>query len=338
MNVVATYLQEHRNVLGLEELGLPRDPAFVLITPRFAQSRHVVMLVLGRDSAEPVLAAKLPRLAGDGDELAQEAANLQAAGWAVGDDGTVPRVVAYAPELKYPLLLQRALTGRPLGPAEVRRNRAAAVEKVAAWCDRLGASTIQHDAEAAHLDRLIMAPLRTLAGPTGPGGQIAELARRTYPLAQELVAARPPLVFEHGDLGHPNLLVGADGKLGVLDFERAEHAGLPGFDLLVFCTYAAASASARGVSHGISEAFHGRSPWAAEAFAAHLRRLGVEPHLEPALLAVSCARVVAQAVAAGAGPVAGGRDAAARHMALWSGSVDLQSRPMPAWTPMVVPA
>jgi aminoglycoside phosphotransferase (APT) family kinase protein len=246
--------------------------------------------------------------------------------------------VAFDAELTYPLLLQRALTGRPLGPDEVRRRRASAVAKVLAWCDKVAAATVQPSYDVEHLERLVLDPVRMLAGPAGPGGAIAELARRTLPLAQELVAARPPLVFEHGDLGHPNLLVARDGSLGVLDFERAELTGLPGHDLLAFCAYAAASASRRGVGHGIAEAFHGRSPWAAEAFAAHLRRLAVEPELGHALLTVACARIVAQAVEAGAGPVAGGRDAAARHLALWQGSVERDQRPAPGWSPTVVTA
>jgi hypothetical protein len=317
MNVVATYLEEHREALGLHDLGLPRDPAFILITPRFAQSRHVVVLVLAPGSTRPVLAAKIPRRAGDAAELSREATKLRQAADATGGDGSVPALVAFDPDRPYPILLQRALTGEPLSPAAVTHDRPGAVSLVAGWCDRVASRTARPAQSADHLDRLALEPLRLLAGPAGRDAGLADLARRTLPLVDALLAAGLPAVFEHGDLGHPNLLV-EKGKLGVLDFERAEPAGLPGHDLAFFCAYAAtADAGRRTPAHAVVEAFDGSSPWAREAFAKHLRGMGIDSVHDTALLTLACARVVAQAVGAGAGPVAGGRDAGARHLALW---------------------
>ena len=180
MNVVATYLAEHRDRLGLKELGLADDPSFVLVTPRFAQSRHVVMLVLAEGGSRPALAVKIPRLAGDGAALAREAANLDAAGNALGHDGSVPRLVAFDPERAHPLLIQAALTGAPLGPAAVRRDRAGAIALVAGWCDRLSAATAG-PADAARVERLAVAPLEGLAAAGGVSGELRDLARRTLP-------------------------------------------------------------------------------------------------------------------------------------------------------------
>jgi aminoglycoside phosphotransferase (APT) family kinase protein len=316
MNTVSTYLAEHREPLELDALGVGRDPAFVLITPRFAQSAHVVMLVLGEDG-RPVLAAKLPRRAGFREELARETANLRAAGKAFGDDGSVPQVVAFDEDLAHPLLLQRALLGTPLSTSVVRRDRAGAVAKVAAWCGRLAAATA-HPGQDADYERVVLGPLRTLAGAWGPGGVVGGLARATLPLAERLVEARPPVVFEHGDLGHPNLILAPDGRLGVIDFERAEHGGMPGHDLAFFCAYAASAAAPRKpLGQAVADAFGGRRPWAREAMSAHLRALGIAPDLDDALLAVACARVVAQAHSAKVMPKGGARDAGGRHLALW---------------------
>lgn len=50
-----------------------------------------------------------------------------------------------------------------------------------------------------------------------------------------------PLVFEHGDLSYPNLLLLPTGEPGVLDWELANPDGLPACDLFLFLTYVAFS-------------------------------------------------------------------------------------------------
>jgi aminoglycoside phosphotransferase len=337
VNVVATYLATHRDALGLKDLGLADDPSFVLVTPRFAQSRHVVMLVLAEGGTRPALAVKIPRIAGDGAALAREAANLDAAGTALGHDGSVPRLVAFDPERAHPLLIQGALTGAPLGPAAVRRDRARAVALVAGWCDRLAAATAG-PADPARIDRLAVAPLQALAQDDAAGGELRDLARRTLPLAAGLREAGLPLVFEHGDLGHPNLIVDDAGRLGVLDFEQAETAGLPGHDLVFACAYVATVSARHPDPQLAGRAFHGPDAWAAPVLAAHLRRLGIAPELDAALVAVACGRVVAQAVAGGQAIAGDGRDAAARHLALWRSALGTLSAAGPGLTRPAVAA
>lgn len=318
MNAVATYLETHREALALDELGLGRDPAFVLITPRFALSAHVVVLILGRDG-EPVLAAKLPRRVGDGAHLAREAANLRTAAAALGDDGTTPGVVAFDEELPHPLLLQRALRGTPLTGGALRRMGATALDAVAAWCDRLAAATAA-PADPVARERLVLDPLRALIERGDVAETIRELARRTLPVAGRLAVGDVPHVFEHGDLGHPNLLLDGAGRVGVLDFERAEGAGVAGHDLAFFLTYAAMAIAAQ--PGAVRAAFYGEQPWAMERLVGHLDGLGISAAWADAVLAVCCARVVAAACAAGLVPQAGARDAAGRHLALWSHALD----------------
>ena len=330
MNVVSAYLDAHREALALDDLGLGRDPAFVLITPRFALSAHVVVLILGRDG-EPVLAAKLPRRVGDAAQLAHEAENLRAAAAALGDDGTTPGVVAFDEDLRHPLLLQRALRGTPLNGSALRRLGAPALDAVAGWCDRLAAATAR-PAERAARERLVLDPIRGLAGRGDVAEAIRDLARRTLPVAGRLAGGALPEVFEHGDLGHPNLLLDGAGRVGVLDFERAQAAGMAGHDLAFFLTYAAMAIAADPGAAAVRGAFYGARPWAMERLVRHLGALGVPAAWADAALAVSCARVVAAACAGGLTPQAGARDAAGRHLALWSSALDaeLARSPEPA--------
>ena len=73
------------------------------------------------------------------------------------------------------------------------------------------------------------------------------------------------------------------GRLGVLDFETAETAGLPGHDLVFACAYIATVSAKRPDPQLAGQAFHGPDAWAATVVAAHLRRLGIAPELDAAL-------------------------------------------------------
>jgi Phosphotransferase enzyme family len=315
VNAVAAYLTAHRGRLGLDALGVPERPVCVLLTPRHRLSRHVVTLVLAPGGREPVLVAKEPRLRGDGAGLAREAASLRAAERALrragGPNGaTAPRLVAFDDGPAGPLLLQTALRGRPLSRAALRRD-GGVVDEVAAWLRRLAVATRHVPADGAWFDRLIGAPLQTLAA-RARGGELAAMVDRTLALAQPLRCARLPLVLEHGDLAHPNLLRGPDRRLGVLDWERGEPDGLPAHDLLFFLAYAAAAMS-RGRMAGVRSAFAGRHAWGRELAERYAAALDLNPWMLQPLLAVSAARAVAAFGPPGPAPV----DAVERHLVLW---------------------
>lgn len=320
MNTVAAYLARHREPLELEAYNIAPDPPVVLITPRFALSAHVVALVLARDG-RPALAAKLPRRTDDGGALAREAENLRTVGAALDDDGTTPAVVVFDEDLPHPLLLQQALRGTPLSGPALRRGGDATVRAVVAWCDRLAqASTRPPDFDV--YAALALDPARRLADAAGADATLRRLAQRTVALVGDLIGAGVPHVFEHGDLGHPNLLLGDDGRLGVLDFERAHRFGLVGHDAAFFLTYAAMARSAQPTRAAVIDAFYGARPWAMDLLGGHLEHAGLEPGLADTVLAVSCCRVVAAAQAEGLAPRPDGRDAPARHLAVWERALE----------------
>jgi aminoglycoside phosphotransferase len=323
VNAVAAYLADHRERLGLERRGVPERPCCVLVAPRFRESRHVIVLVLGSDGRRPALVAKLPRLPGAAG-LAREADNLRAAGRALRDHdvGTAPSLVAFEAAPTYPMLLETGLTGRTLSPRAVRRDRERLVAEGSAWLVRLAKATAHRPRDDGWYERLVAAPLRALGRRFGGTARLAPMVERTLQSAAALREADLPLVLEHGDLGHPNLLRQPDGRLGVLDWERADPAGLPGHDLFFLLAYAAASG--RSGPAGVPAAFFGRDAWAWPVAERYGRALGIDRELLPALLAVASARVVAAGGASnGSGPASGGRDAAARHLPLLRHAVEL---------------
>jgi Phosphotransferase enzyme family len=285
LNPVAAYVAAEHERLGLERFGIPRRPCCVLLTPRFRRSRHVIALVLAERRAAPALVGKLPRNTRDVAGLALEADSLRAAGHALADD-SVPVLLAFEDEPDRPLLLESALAGSPLSPAALRRDRRrSSVEAVVGWVERLGVETAHPANGDSWFERLVREPLRSLAA-ARPG--LRGLVELTLERSQALANAGLPLVFEHGDLCHPNLLIRPDGRVGVLDWERAQSAGLPAFDLFFFLAYAAEAGR-----HGVLDPFFGRRPWAWELAEGYAERLGFDTALLRPLLAVSCARAAA---------------------------------------------
>lgn len=303
MNPVSAYLGAHYEQLGLGRFGITRRPSCILLTPRFRRSRHVIVLVLADGSSVPALVAKLPRRACDADGLEREAENLRAVSGALAGaaQGSVPMALAFERGLSHPLLLESALLGSALSPAALRRDRSRAVVTVGAWLERLALATSTPTEGAAYYDRLVSAPIRALAE---AAPSLSGMVRRTLELSRPLQDAELPLVFEHGDFCHPNLLLGEGGRLGVLDWERAEPAGLPGHDLFFFLAYAADAGRDR--PERVRRAFFGRRAWAWRMAEGYAARLGLDSGLLRPLFALSCARAVASS--------GGGLP---RHMQLW---------------------
>ena len=140
MNAALEYLAGQRERLGLDRLGLGETPPCVFITPRFRESRHVVILLLSPESGRPVLVAKLPRLTACDRALAREAYNLRALENVQSelDEGSVPALVAFEEDGQYPLLLETALCGEPISPVAIRRNRSGTVTAASRWLEGEG--------------------------------------------------------------------------------------------------------------------------------------------------------------------------------------------------------
>jgi aminoglycoside phosphotransferase (APT) family kinase protein len=64
----------------------------------------------------------------------------------------------------------------------------------------------------------------------------APLIAALHGQVERLAAIRSPIpaVFQHGDPGVQNLIVGPDGRVSFIDWENAEDRGAPFWDLLVF--------------------------------------------------------------------------------------------------------
>lgn len=292
MNSVAAYLDAHREELDLDGLGVPPAPGCVVLTPRSPHSRHVITLVFGARGRHPMLVAKMPRLAHDADRLAHEAAMLEAADRVTGHGMTAaPVLLALDRSLRRPLLLETALRGRPISPAAVRRDPVGMVSRVADALETMAEATARM-APPEWYGSLIEQPLWGLAA--GGTAATAELVGTTLGVLEPLRNARLPLVLEHGDLSHPNLLLLPDGRIGLLDWERARDGGLPVGDLLSFLSYAA-----RALGQEREEAFSGARGWATDHLVTYADRLGLRRDQLPLLmLAASALRAAEDATGA----------------------------------------
>lgn len=283
MNVVLSFLEANRTRLKLADYGVKGSLASIVITPRFRASSHVIFLVSTGDQAEPVVVAKVPRLAQATASIEREVTNLRAVqnlrpeGFA-----SVPRVITFEAYRGYPILLETALVGRSLDPATMRRDLQGCCQKVTTWLSNLQ-SVAQTSSEATTdwFVRLVEEPLRYFAERFPVSAEEAKLLEQTRELVEPLRSLALPAVFEHGDLSHPNLILLKSGELGVLDWELADPQGLPAYDLFFFLTYAAfALADARNSGSylpAFQAAFWGIQPWAAPYITTYTQRLQLPP-------------------------------------------------------------
>lgn len=323
MNLALRFLSDNRDRLGLARYGAAGRLSSLMLTPRFHASGHVVFLILADDRPDPVLVAKVPRLAGASRSLEREAANLDAVHDGAKPDGLpgVPRRVAFEHCGDRPILVQTALVGRAYDRAAVRRDPAGAGEAGLAWLVALAklpsgrvdaaAGRTEANGEAAvngaiandardSFTRLVARPLADLAAALPLEADETGLVERTLAVAAPLAYGRMPLVFEHGDFSAPNVMRLAGGGLGVVDWELAEPAGLPACDLFFWLTYVAfARAGARTPADHVAAfraAFGEPSGWAWPYAIRYAERVGVARDLLAPLLVVNWARTVAGTV------------------------------------------
>lgn len=279
---------------------------FVLLTPRFRASRHVVSLLLPPGGTQPTEVCKRPRLASDTEPIEREAAALSAVERdAVGASATAPRLVALRTEGPDPGLVETALVGRPVTPAVVRNDRDGLVSLALDWLTKL--PRVEASEDPGWFERLVEAPLDRLEESFPGGTREAELVERTRELCRPLRAGGFPLVLEHGDFAHPNLVLLPDGRLGAIDWELAEERGLPLHDLSFFLGYVARADYGRGpgaAAEALSRALLEPGGWAARALATHADRLGVASTVRVPLFVLSWARVAGRPVSPGEGSAA----------------------------------
>jgi aminoglycoside phosphotransferase len=299
MNCLLDFLSVHRQRLELGRYGVSDTSPLLLLTPRFAASRHVIVLVLDEDSRAPTLVAKIPRLRGDAWGVEREATVLRTLEQReAGEEGSVPRVLALEDFFGYRLLLETALTGHPMNTSFVRSQPKPAIGAVTKWLSTLAASEPgTSPTESSSFERLIRRPLETFARRFEAMDPEPVLIQRTLEITDPLKADVPD-VIEHGDISHPNLLWLGDGRVGVIDWELAELRGMPLHDLSFFLVYAAVARTRAGtVAERVSafhDAFLGHSPWARAYLNAYCRQVGLESSHVPALIVATWARYTAK--------------------------------------------
>ena len=263
--MVLDFLTADERTRAQHEFGLAADPAWFMITPRFRASSHVIVLLLAEATRRPALALKIARLPGDCTSLAREAAclrDIEASG--LGGYDSIPRVIGYGERHRHPVLVETALNGSPMDGPTVRSNQAICCARVVSWLIGLQSASRSQPQGDWHA-RLIGNPLDVLLALLGGAAGDERLIQETRERTASLHASHVPLVCEHGDVSHPNLLLTADG-VGVLDWETAEPAGLPACDLFFFLTFIALAQRRwwwrQSHTAAFDQAFFGPSAWA----------------------------------------------------------------------------
>jgi hypothetical protein len=309
VNLVERLLSARRDQLRLDRLDLPADLSCVLVTPRFRTSRHVIVLVAPAGSDEIRLVAKLPRRADDDAGLRREHANLSRLRdlWPEGR-GSYPETVLFEHVDGQPILIETAVPGKALHHRAVRKDPRRAIALVERWLDGLPVTGTSRD-DGEWFDRTLAAPLHDFAEQAVLGDETRRLVDETLRIVAPLADAGFPLVFEHGDLTHPNLLLTPDDRVGVVDWELSQPQGLPVHDYCLFLAFVAFSRSRvhdlGGQVRAFESAFAGPRPWALSLVARRLARLSVDPRLLVAFVVACWARYVGELLPRLIGSVAG---------------------------------
>lgn len=296
MTFIDGFLAEHYESLELDRYGLGGGWESVLLTPRFVTSRHVVALIFPVGAPEASVVVKVPRQPGDNDSVRHEAAVLrELAARRGGPAAGVPEVVALSDEGDHTVLVETAVTGAPLDPRLVAADLAGAVSAGTDFVDGLPCTQAAGQNTDWYM-RTISDPLEALAELVSQEPGIRALVERTHQLLEPLRAVQLPAVVEHGDLSHPNLFLKPQGRLQVVDWERARTDGVPGHDLVFYLQYLSESsehAFTRGNQLGAFEKAFGPGGWALAPLARHLELRGVEAGLLPLLIIATWARSAA---------------------------------------------
>jgi hypothetical protein len=306
------------------ELGM-QTPSWILLTPRFPASAHVVLLLLVGGNVR--LVAKIARLAGD-EGPRHEGRILEALAEAGIPAGAAPRFVVASEVAGHAVLVEEALQGRPLDRRLVRTDPARWIGAAVAWLANLPRGT---PGTSANLDELVREPLERVRDARPDDRDLGTLVERTLAALAPLESPALPAVFEHGDLSHPNLLVRHDGGLGVLDWELARRDGLPLHDLCFYLEYVArATGGEAGDPFDRLERVLAHPTWGAvAALRSEAARLGLDRARLPALIAVCWARAFARQAELGSLhrlDTITGEPRSSRYYRLWEGAVDREAQ------------
>jgi thiamine kinase-like enzyme len=186
-------------------------------------------------------------------------------------------------------------------PTFVRRHLNFSIDIVMDWLIELHQDTLQKNDETSDwLERLALRPLNQLELALPSGHCEEDWILKVRKFIEPLYSLTSPLVFEHGDLSSPNILISQDSKLGVVDWELAEPVGLPAVDLFFFLTYIAfareKARTSRAYLAAFQKAFFGRSAWARPYVIRYCEKLELKPEALKPLFMLCWLRYVANLV------------------------------------------
>ena len=279
MNMILDYLKKHSERLQLDELNLSGKLEYVVLTPRFRASSHIIFLVFSRGSLNPSLVIKVPRLAGANESVEREAANLAAVQASrTGGYSSIPKLIALEENHNREILIETALSGINMDPKEIRKNREKCIELTCDWLFSLNQSTSRPALQVPDwYESLIDQPIRSFARRIPLNDEESWLLNHTLKATEVLRGMELPIVFEHGDLSHPNILITDQGSIGVLDWEQATPLGLPACDLFFFLAYVGFAKNRSREKGDYLAAFHStffaKDAWARPYVSRYARRL-----------------------------------------------------------------
>jgi Phosphotransferase enzyme family len=267
-------------------------PSRLIVTPWFEASRHVICLYFDTVNRLMCGVAKLPRRPWDVGGICHEGDVLRELG------ERTDALARQAPGVRglssgvRPFLLETPLHGRIAGPEVARANTRLLLEAALDFLSRLPTTGMTTQEELWFV-RLIEKPLRDVAALVDLK-PVPSLVERTLELLEPLRSAEMPLVLEHGDLGHPNLLITKDGRLAAVDWERSEVRGLPAHDLCFLLQYVSESKRATfeldGQRRAFDDAFTGVDAWATPWLRRYETSIGLEHRFMAPLLLASWVR------------------------------------------------
>lgn len=256
-----------------------------IAAPGVYNTQKVLALLWAPGASEPAMVVKMTRDPSVNARLENERDALRTlASLGLATDDRVPSVRFAGRHAGLAIVGEGAIPGVPFAERVGADPSSGPILDALAWLTVLAAGSVRHAAPAdvARAFTDLHGRWVALCRPSD-----AEAARLAGAIEAIGAADRPiPLVFQHGDPGTWNLLVGEDGLVRFLDWENAEPAGPPLWDLLYLLrSHAVGAARRAGVRRrlvAVERWFFGASPVSglvADSIDRYVARIGLDARL-----------------------------------------------------------